>query len=270
MSVGVIGTGRMGLAMCRHLLAAGHDVIAYDVAAEALAAAEAAGARPAATLKNLGECSVVLVVVGFEREVNEVLFGSSGIADALEPGACVVVCASVTPHFMQEQGRKLSARSIHTVEAPVVRGEPAADAGTLAAYVGGPADAVKLARPVLNCFSSDVIHVGDLGAGQVAKALNNYLLWACTCADDEALRLGAAYGLDPIVLRETLMLGSGANAVLGDWARERKMPWAEKDMMIVLEMADDRGVSMPGAGLVKESIKQLKQNRGLAVPKSKS
>jgi 3-hydroxyisobutyrate dehydrogenase-like beta-hydroxyacid dehydrogenase len=248
--------------MCRHLVTAGHDVLAYDVMPDALAAAEAAGARPVRGLEEFHGVEVVLVVVGFEPEVREVVECLAGLVGVLAPDACVVVGATVPGRLMRELEECLDG-ALHLVDAPVVRGEHAAEAGTLAAYVGGSDEALALVAPVLGAFCSDIVHVGALGAGQVAKALNNYLLWACICADDEALRLGAAYGLDAGALRRALLLGSGANAVLADWDRDRTMPWAEKDMTIVLEMADESALFLPGAGLVKENIKQVKLLRGL-------
>ena len=261
MRIGVAGTGRIGAAMCRHLVAAGHDVLATDVSAEALANAEDAGARAVAGVADFNDVTVAFVVVGFESEVRSVVTELRERRSALADEACVVVCATVPERLMRELRESLP--GVHVLDAPVVRGEHAADEGTMAAYVGGSDRGFAITEPVLRAFCTDVVHVGDLGAGQVAKALNNYLLWACICANDEALRLGEAYGLNQSTLREALLLGSGANAVLADWDRDRTMPWAEKDMAIVLEMADDAALSLPGAGVVKENIKQVKLRRGL-------
>ena len=96
--------------------------------------------------------------------------------------------------------------------------------------------------------------------------VNNLLLWACTAANDEGLRLGQALGVDPRRLREALLHGSGTNWSLESGAGERPMPWAEKDMSIVLHEADLARLSLPLSGTVKEVIKGLKIRKGYEMP----
>jgi 3-hydroxyisobutyrate dehydrogenase-like beta-hydroxyacid dehydrogenase len=97
--------------------------------------------------------------------------------------------------------------------------------------------------------------------------VNNLLLWACTAANDEALRLGQALGVEPQRLREALIHGSGQNWSLESGAGDRPMPWAEKDMGIVLNEADLARLSLPLAGTVKEVIKGLKIRKGYGMPR---
>src|ERR671920_1797936 len=93
-------------------------------------------------------------------------------------------------------------------------------------------------------FATDVAHVGDVGAGQVAKTVNNILLWACIRADLEALRLGRALGVEPATLRSVLALGSGANRPLAEWG-EHRLRWPAKDLEVALGLAREAGVDLP-------------------------
>ena len=145
--------------------------------------------------------------------------------------------------------------------------EAAATAGKLLVYGAGDPDAFELCRPVFAAFASDVFHLGPAGAGQVAKMVNNLILWACIAVNDEGLRLGAALGVDPERLREALRHGSAQNWALDTRAERSGMPWAEKDMSIVLEEADRARLSPPLAGTVKEAIKGLKIRMGLGMPR---
>jgi 3-hydroxyisobutyrate dehydrogenase-like beta-hydroxyacid dehydrogenase len=99
-------------------------------------------------------------------------------------------------------------------------------------------------RPVVAPFAADVVRVGEVGAGQVAKTANNILLWACIRADLEALRLGRALGVDPAALREAMALGSGANRPLEEWGKHR-LRWPQKDLEVALALAAEAGLETP-------------------------
>src|ERR671931_276758 len=98
-------------------------------------------------------------------------------------------------------------------------------------------------RPLCASFAEAVVHVGDVGAGQVAKSANNVLLWACIRADVEAQRLARALGVEPARLREALAQGSGANRPLAEWGKHR-LRWPHKDLALALEVAEKAGVEM--------------------------
>jgi 3-hydroxyisobutyrate dehydrogenase-like beta-hydroxyacid dehydrogenase len=146
------------------------------------------------------------------------------------------------------------------VDSTVCRGGRAADEGTLLSFVGGPAEVVGRLTPVLRAYSSDVVHSGEVGSAQVAKAANNLVLWACLVADHEALALARRYGVDVEKLRQALMLSSAANDALAKWGTQT-MAWAEDDMAIVAEMAAEAGVALPQAGVNREICRALKPRR---------
>ncbi len=267
-TVGVIGLGKMGMPMVRHLIAKGFDVICYDISAEAAAAAEKLGAK---TSKTPGEvasvCELVIVVVGFENEVRAVLEADDGLLRGANPGTIIAIASTIAPQAMREIGTLASARHVHFVDAPMCRGEPAAEKGKLLVMGGGEEEIFEACRPAFASFADAIYYLGALGAGQVGKMINNLILWACISINYEGLKLGSALGVDEETLRQALLLSSGNNWALETWLQPRPMPWAEKDMTLVLAEADAARISLPLAGTVKEVVKGIKIEKGLPMPK---
>src|SRR5207237_2171598 len=129
----------------------------------------------------------------------------------------------------RELAERAAKHDVHVIDAALVRGERGAEEGRLALFCGGPAEVIDCLRSAAAPFAADVVRIGDVGAGQVAKTANNILLWACIRADVEALRLGRALGVEPTALRKALALGSGANRPLEDWGKHR-LRWPHKDL----------------------------------------
>ena len=133
----------------------------------------------------------------------------------------------------------------------------------LASMAAGPViilAVVARLTPVLRAYSADVVHTGGIGTAQVAKAVNNLILWACLVADHEGLALAQHYGADIEALRKALLISSCANGPLEKWGTQT-MAWAEDDMAIVAEMAAESGIALPQAGLNRELCRALKPNR---------
>jgi 3-hydroxyisobutyrate dehydrogenase-like beta-hydroxyacid dehydrogenase len=265
--VGIVGLGKMGFPMARHLRKAGFEVAACDISAAARTQAESAGIRIVASPKALaGESDFVIVVVGFDAEAEAVVLGADGIAAAAWPGLIVGIASTVAPRTMQRIASKLDGTGIVLLDMPITRGEPAAEAGTMLTMVGGDAVAFESCRPALQTFASSIHHVGDLGAGQVGKMVNNLILWACISANHEGLNLARKLGADPERLRTALIDSSAGNWALQTRIEEQPMPWAEKDMRIVLSEADRLRVSLPLCGVVTEVVKTVKYEKGWPTP----
>jgi len=204
-TVGVIGAGRMGLPIIGHLAKQGFPTFATDLNAAKRTEVESRGAIWSPGLEALAkEATVLLVCVGFDRELRE-LFSEM----KPQSGAIVAVLSTVNPRTVQALSKEAQARGFHVVDATVCRGGRAADEGRLLSFVGGPADVVQRMTPVLRAYSSDVVHSGEVGSAQVAKAANNLVLWACLVADHEALALASRYGVDVEKLRRALLLSRG-------------------------------------------------------------
>jgi 3-hydroxyisobutyrate dehydrogenase-like beta-hydroxyacid dehydrogenase len=146
------------------------------------------------------------------------------------------------------------------LDTPVVLGQEAADNGTCTVYVGGEERWYRRAQPVLETFGRDVIHLGDVGAGQIAKMINNMLLWATMVANFESLTLAKTLGMDIPRLAAALGHGSGANWSLSRWGKSTGK-WAEKDMDTALELAQAAKVAVPLGGLVDQLVKAINQEK---------
>jgi 3-hydroxyisobutyrate dehydrogenase-like beta-hydroxyacid dehydrogenase len=259
-TVGLIGAGRMGMPLVGHLARMGFSVIVHDVDATKRAGVEAGGGRWAQDLRQLSaESQVILICVGYEKELRELL-GPTGALGRLSQGTIVAILSTVHPRTVAELSMAAAGHGVSVVDTTVCRGGKAADEGTLLSFVGGNTDEVSRLTPVLSAYSSDVVHTGPVGTAQVAKAANNLIMWSCLVANHEALALAKRYGMDPEKLREALKLSSADNYVLRNWG-VNTMAWAEDDMEIVQQMASERGISLPQAGLNREVCRALKPKR---------
>jgi 3-hydroxyisobutyrate dehydrogenase-like beta-hydroxyacid dehydrogenase len=250
----------MGQPMIGHLARRGYEVVVYDIDPSKRAVAEQRGGRWHPDAASVARASqVVLVCVGYDRELRELLSPSGGLGAAAS-GTIVAILSTVHPRTVVELAEAALGRGVHVVDSTVCRGGRAADEGTLLSFVGGEADVVERLKPVIGAYSSDVVHTGKVGTAQVAKAANNLVMWACLIADHEALALAQRYGMDVEKLRTALQLSSADNQVLRNWGTNT-MAWAEDDMDIVQQMAADRGISLPQAGLNREICRSLKPKR---------
>jgi 3-hydroxyisobutyrate dehydrogenase-like beta-hydroxyacid dehydrogenase len=266
-TVGVVGLGKMGLPMARHLIARGFTVCGFDPFPPAIEAAAHLGVEMPGTLRAVAAMSdLVLVVVGFDDEVHQVLRAEDGLLAGARPGTVIAVASTVTPGTMQEIAEAARVGQVEVLDVPMCRGEPAAEAGKLLVMVGGDKVAFERCRPALSAFADSIFHLGDVGAGQVGKMINNLLLWAAIAANTEGLKLADSLGVEPEALRQALLLSSGNNWALETWAQPRAMPWAEKDMAIVMQEADRARLSLPLCGVIREVIKGIKIERGLPPP----
>ena len=254
--IGVVGVGRMGLAIVKHLIRHGYPVTAYDIDARQCDAARAAGAASAASPAAVGLASrFVIIAVGYDDEAYEVMLGKSGLLETMAAGSIIAVSSTCTPEHVRMLSERATAKGVEVLDAPICRGARAADEGTMLALVGGKADVVERSRPIYQTFCSDVKHLGEVGAGQFGKSMNNFLLWVNGVALIEAGRLSEANGMDLVKLRDALLISSGASDALKNWENV-SFHWALKDMQIVIKMADKAGLSLPIAGAIKELVKE--------------
>jgi len=257
---GVIGLGAMGLQMAKHMAAKGFDVAGYDVSADAAARAKALGIAICGSPAEVAVgAEVIIVMVATDDQVRAVVL-ASGLLDRLPRGAVICIASSASPDLCRELAATAARAGIGVLDTPVVLGQEAADNGTLTIYVGGEDAAFARAKPVLAAFGREVLHLGGSGTGQIAKTINNLLLWACMSANFEALSLAKKLGADVPRLIAALGQGSGANWSLSRWGKSTGK-WAEKDMDVALDLAQQARMPMPLAGLVDQLMKQLNQER---------
>jgi 3-hydroxyisobutyrate dehydrogenase-like beta-hydroxyacid dehydrogenase len=252
----------MGQPIIGHMARKGFTVAVHDIdegKREAVAKLGAAWAESPAALARGRDA--ILVCVGYDRELRKLMSAEGlGLLRDLPRGTIVAVLSTVLPRTVQELAEEVRTSGVHVVDSTVCRGGRAADEGTLLSFVGGDADVVERLKPVLACFSTDIVHTGGVGTAQVAKAVNNLVMWACLVADHEALALAKRFGMDVEVLREALLKTGAENYVLQHWGTNT-MKWAEDDLEIVQRMADEAGIGLPQAGLNRELCRTLKPKR---------
>jgi 3-hydroxyisobutyrate dehydrogenase len=259
-TVGIIGAGRMGMPIIGHLKRAGFEVLVSERNPARHADIEARGGRCVELDLLARSAQAILICVGYDSEVRELLNGAGGLLDTAQADTIIAVLSTIQPKTMQEFAAQATARGIHVIDSTVCRGGRAADDGTLLSFVGGEAAVVERLRPVLQAYSSDVIHSGGVGTAQVAKAANNLILWACLVANHEALALAQRYDVEVDALRAALLTSTAANGALENWGKQ-SMAWAEDDMDIVAGMARDCGIALPQTALVQQICRTLKPRR---------
>lgn len=253
MKVGIVGIGAMGEPMTGHILKSGEfDVYAFDIHKPAVNRVVKKGAKAARSVKAMGRmCDVVIVMVATDSQVKQVVgeLTAQGKKDAV-----IVITATSHPNMVRECAKIAKKAKMKVIDAPVCFGLEGARDGTLASLVGGAKKDVKKARPVIACYSRAVHHLGELGAGEIGKTINNMLHWAHSIANYEAILLGKVYGLNGQKLRETMVQCPGNNGTLERWDGTR-FTWQEKDMDIALDLAQARQLPLPLFGQVDQMIK---------------
>ncbi|MFL5068741.1 MAG: NAD(P)-dependent oxidoreductase [Xanthobacteraceae bacterium] len=265
--VGIIGVGRMGLAMAKHLIKHGYPLTVCDINQESLNKAQQMGAAVARTPAELGRAATFVILgVGYDDEVNAVVLGADGVLSTLVAGSIIAVSSTVAPDTVKALDAKARAKGSDVLDAPICRGRWFADEGKLLALFGGRPEVVERGRPVYATFSSDIAHLGAVGHGQVGKALNNLLLWVNSIGLIEAGRIAETTGIDLPTLRDALQISSGKSQALEDWD-QISFTWALKDMQIVSKMADQAGLALPITGAVKELVKEARRIKASNPPK---
>ena len=215
MKIGFIGTGTMGQPMLTNLVRKGFAVTAFDLVPAALEAAVRLGAERAGSAgEAAANCELVITMLPSSANVEAVYLGSGGIAENAAQGRLCVDMSTIDPGTSQRVAARLKDRGLRFLDAPVSGGVGGATAGTLAIMVGGDAGDLEEARPALAAMGSNIIHVGDVGAGEVAKLCNNLISGSALIAVAEAFRIAEAFGVDPQILSSVIAKSSGATWVM--------------------------------------------------------
>jgi 3-hydroxyisobutyrate dehydrogenase-like beta-hydroxyacid dehydrogenase len=269
-TVGVVGLGKMGGPLARHVREKGYSVIGCDVDNAAVEAAMKDGIAIAADCADLAaRCDLAIVGVGFDSEVEEVVFGAHGLLAGAKDGLIIAIASTAAPQTVKDIAARAGDRKVTFLDIPMCRGEQAAVDGRLLIMGGGDKRTFEECRPVFEAFSDSIHWLGELGAGEVGKMVNNLILWSCISANLEAMKLAGALGVHGEALRQALLDSSAANWALETQIHKAPMPWAEKDMTIVLKEADNARLSLPLCGSVREVIKGIKIELGQGMPRER-
>jgi 3-hydroxyisobutyrate dehydrogenase-like beta-hydroxyacid dehydrogenase len=268
-SLGFIGLGVMGEAMCRNLTTRGSwPVTTFDLAPEPLARAAAAGAHQASSAAEIADAAdMVITCLPGGVEVRKLILGSDGLINRVRPGQFLVDMSTSPPALMREIAEAARERDAHFADAPIARTRQAAADGTLAIMVGADRAVFDAIHPVLSTMGTDVVHCGDPGAGQVVKIMNNMVLFQTVAALAEALCIAERSGVDGNTLLSTMSKGSGDSFALRNHGLNSLLPeiypdkafsvkYAAKDLSYALEAAGQHGVRTPGAENVAKLFEQ--------------
>jgi 3-hydroxyisobutyrate dehydrogenase len=270
--VGFIGLGIMGQGMAANLLRAGFPLTVWNRTATKMEPLVAAGAQPAASPADLASRSTLVVMcVSDTPDVEAVLLGPEGVLAGAQPGSLVVDCSTISPEATRRLAQTLAARGIGMLDAPVSGGSEGAARGTLSIMVGGNEADFRRALPVLQAMGKQITHVGDHGAGQTVKLMNQILVVGHALAMSEAFLFGRAHGVDLEKALTALTAGAAGSWMLShrgpqilrrDWRPGFTIDLQQKDLRLVLAAADATGVPVPATALIFQLYRTL-QARGL-------
>ena len=215
MNVGFIGIGVMGGPMALNVLKGGHKLTVYDLDKSAVARLVAAGAKAAATPKEVGAASEIVVTMLPEpKHVDAVVLGADGVAAGLKPGAIVIDMSTIDPISSQRIGAELRRRGFHMVDSPVGKTSEHAATGTLTLMLGGEPEILARAKPVLDCMGNETFLCGGPGMGHAMKTVNNLLATTIMAANTEALAIGVKCGLTLELMMEVMKTTMSNNVQL--------------------------------------------------------
>ena len=257
--IGFVGLGTMGTSMAANLLKAGWPLTVWNRTPGRTSALVKAGAKEASSPSGVAAASdVVVVCVSDTPDVEAVLFGPDGIAECSRQGSLVVDCSTISPDGTRDFGRRLDEHGVSLIDAPVSGGSEGARLGTLTMFVGGAEPDVARARPILEALGKTITHMGPLGNGQAAKAVNQVVIGGVYLGVAEGIVLGLKAGLDLHRLVEALSGGSAQSWVLANRSSRMiddeyplgfRLALHRKDLGIALELAEQTGTMMPLAML---------------------
>jgi 3-hydroxyisobutyrate dehydrogenase len=261
MKIAFLGMGTMGAPMALNLLGAGHELTVYNRTEGRTGPLAERGARVARTPADAARDVEVLVsCVSDTPDVEAVLQGDpDGAIHGLTRGGLVVDCSTISPAMTRQIAGRLAERGIGFVDAPVSGGSEGAVRGTLAIMCGGSEGDFTRARPVLEAMGAAITHVGPVGSGQVAKAVNQVVIAGTYQSVAEGLVLAARAGVDPERVTAAIRGGAAASWVLenraGNMLRDEyplgfRLRLHRKDLGIALETAHVAGVELPTAAYV--------------------
>ena len=261
MQLGYIGLGNMGAALARRLLRK-DKMRVYDLRPETMARLADLGGIASQSPKALAaECDLVMTCLPTSKEVQQVIFGSDGLASGFRKGALIADMTTGDPNATREMARDLAKSGITLIDAPVSGGPHGADAGTIAIMVGAPAEVYARVRPVFETISPNVFHCGDVGTGHAMKLVNNVVAAGVRMVTFEAVTMGIKSGLSLETCARVLAKGSGRSYtteitlpkfVKGELKTNFALGLMLKDVRLATELGLANASPMPVANLVRE------------------
>ena len=218
--VGFIGLGNMGMPMAQNLISNGIKVKGFDVSEEVLKQASENNIMVCSDALQASKEIDVLITMLPNGEAVSSVFNSESLLENIDPSVLIIECSTISPKTSKELSLKASSLNLEMIDAPVSGGVKGAEEGGLTFMVGGSAENVEKAKPILSMMGKNIFHAGESGSGQVAKLCNNMLLAIHMSGTAEAISMGVKSGLDPSVLSEIMSKSSG-----GNWSLDKYNPY---------------------------------------------
>lgn len=264
--VGFIGLGIMGQPMAQNLLTAGADLVVHNRSRGAQDALVKLGARSANTIEEVAStATIIITMLPDDNSVRAAVLGK--LIPAVTPGTLIIDMSTVSPAMSREVAAAALARGAHAIDAPVSGGDIGAREGTLSIMVGGAAEDLARALPLLEVLGKKIVHVGPSGAGQVVKACNQILVAITIAGVSEALILGSRNGVDPALILDVLGGGLASNRVMevrrNHFLQHEFKPGFtvdlhHKDLQIALASGGELNVPLPLTAATQQLFRQLR------------
>jgi 3-hydroxyisobutyrate dehydrogenase len=273
MKVGFIGLGTMGAHMARNAMKGGHELVVNDINRAAAEPHLAAGAKWAASPREVAAASeVVLTSLPGPPEVEKVAVGEHGILSGMSAGKAYFDLSTNSPALIRRLHGVFAAKGVHLLDAPVSGGPRGAETRKLALWVGGDEAIFKKFKPVLDAIGDQARYIGPIGAGSIAKLVHNCAGYAIQTALAEVFTMGVKAGVEPLALWEAVRQGAGGRRRTFDGLVDQFLPGtyeppafalklAHKDVSLACELAREQGVPMRVANLALAELTEA-MNRG--------
>ena len=280
MKVGFIGLGTMGAHMAMNAMKGGHELVVNDIRREAAEPHLAAGAKWAATPRQVAEATeVVLTSLPGPPEVEAVAIGDHGILSGMSAGKAYFDLSTNSPTLIRRLHGVFAAKGVHLLDAPVSGGPRGAKSRKLALWVGGDQKIFERFKPVLDAIGDQARYIGPIGAGSVAKLVHNCAGYAIQTALAEVFTMGVKAGVEPLALWKAVRQGAGGRRRTFDGLPDQFLPGkyepasfalklAHKDVSLACALAREHGVPMRIANLTLEEMTEA-LNRGWAARDSR-
>jgi 2-hydroxy-3-oxopropionate reductase len=260
--IGFIGIGFMGKPMSTNLLRAGYSLIVHDVNRGPIQELVKAGAKEAFSPKEVAQAAdIVFTSLPDDQVVEEVFLGKNGIIEGVASGSILIEMSTISPTTVRRVAEKLAQKGVEMLDAPLSGGVVGAEKATLSIMVGGKAEIFERVLPILQKLGKNITHIGDHGTGQIAKAANQIIVALSIDAVAEALIFAKKAGADPAKVRKALLGGFAQSRVLEEHGQRMldrnfepggKMRFHQKDIGIVLSIARELGIYLPGTSMMMD------------------
>ena len=266
--VGLIGLGAMGLSMGKNLLKNEFNLTVFDVRDEPIRILENLGAKAAESPKQVGTASkIVLLSLPSSKEVEDVVSEDDGLIHSMSKNGIIIDASTIDPAVVKKLANECNKKNITFIDAPVSGGTIGAEKGTLSIMVGGSNDKVDECKGVLQAIGTNIYHVGNTGAGQIFKLINNMLVAINLVGISEGFVLAKKTGIDLKKLYEVLKTSAG-----NSWALEQKLPkiiqndfepgfkvWLQhKDLSLAMNLASQMNAALPITSLTHQMFESAK------------